>query len=362
MTLRLICLGVIIALIGLFGKTDEQVFGLENGFAAYRSPEGILFVSQSSNWDEKKLKQLYKELLLNGYGPEIYQLASVTVHHQRRKDALGIYHTGKKTIDLYNGKKNKTVESLSTTLSHEYGHHFTYTSFPDLESRHSEWGKLRDEPDYPINWNEKKGSEDHQWDPAEIIAEDYVFYYGSQNVKKATCKETYYDKCEWIIQENTYLRHPSAIKGMRELWEKQTGIQILSSTELRPASIVKAKAVRSDILRGSLTHYMPEITISIPLIDKRYQYKLYFYEEGSRQNGYAYEHLETQPYPFDYKVRPTYIFKGQEFGEHILLQVMLLDTQTRNVIHAEPFAFVNDLLNEVDQPLSNDHWVAKEDK
>lgn len=112
-----------------------------NPVATYMSPEKIEFVSYSKKWNQKKMKALYAELMKNMHGEELRYLGKVVLSPEEKEDELGVANMGYSwteddlsdiemdeptEIILYDADNLSTVESLATTLSHEYGHHFTY--------------------------------------------------------------------------------------------------------------------------------------------------------------------------------------------------------------------------------------------
>lgn len=333
---RIIAISILLVTLALLGKSSESAYGWEGATSRFQSPEGVLFQSDSPNWNEEKLKDLYHDLLLNGHGNELETLNSIIIYDRKDKIAAGRYLTEQKQIILYDGKHHKTVGSLSETLSHEYGHHFTYTYFPDLNSRNSEWGKLRDDKRYPINWNEKKGSKDHPWQPAEIFADDYVFFYGAQNQKPSGCTKEKLHECKEIAHENTYLTHPSIIKGMKEFLEEKTGVPTTSPDDLASPIIHNLKGEKSMI--GGSTYYDPYIDLQLSSLDKRYWYKISVYKEENDSSVY-YE-LEPKQKRSKQQVIGVNFLKGDQAINHASIMITMTDLKTRNVIHTSPMTFI----------------------
>lgn len=179
----------------------------------YRSPEGILFESYSERWQEAKLEQLYEELMRNQHGEELDYLSTVTVWGHQDENAAATHRNEEATvsieipypslpagfsidlkrsfgyINLYGGDVNTTVQSMARSLSHEYGHHYTFyhmfgSNSTDVrgsayeEMRQLPAGKLiytLDDYDYYLK--------NHHWALAEIAAEDYVAILGSPSAR-----------------------------------------------------------------------------------------------------------------------------------------------------------------------------------
>ncbi|MDG0794050.1 hypothetical protein OMP38_26905 [Cohnella ginsengisoli] len=130
---------LVTALGGSWGPTAGAASG--KPVATYASPERIQFVSYSKSWSQAKLKALYGELLRNLHGQELAYLSMVVLYPESKEGEAGyadlsyswteddrsdIVMDKGTTIVLYDANRLNTVESLSATLSHEYGHHFTH--------------------------------------------------------------------------------------------------------------------------------------------------------------------------------------------------------------------------------------------
>ncbi|MBQ4561175.1 MAG: hypothetical protein IJA55_02445 [Clostridia bacterium] len=178
--------------------------------AKYISPEEIEFISYSEKWDEATLELLYKELLRNGHGEELYSLHDVVVYAEADDVAaathkntirycsvpfahtllpkdfkFGFSRSGSR-ITLYDGDRIITPEAMADSLSHEYGHHYTrYHMFGKLDETlfDTEYARLRGLT--PENsYAQSEGDEEYYYDNhykyiLEIAAEDYVALMGS---------------------------------------------------------------------------------------------------------------------------------------------------------------------------------------
>ena len=194
------------ALAGDYHPQPEQML------ASYQSPEGILFVSQSEAWDENKLEELYQELLRNRHGEELNSLTRVTVYPQKDDFAAATHqradqHTNLTlhfpafndtplftftrsagTISLYDGDNRTTALAMASSLSHEYGHHYTFThmlnTHADTALYYTEYARLRgldSTNSYVSTANQQFYNDHHDSYLVEIAAEDYVTLMGSPN-------------------------------------------------------------------------------------------------------------------------------------------------------------------------------------
>ena len=226
--------------------------------AEYISPEGIQFISLSAVWNEEKLEDLYQELLLNKHGEEIYSLSSVMVlpqaddyaaatHQQMEQNTIFSLHfpavprrfgislsRNAGLITLYNGNEYDTVEEMAGSLSHEYGHHFTfYHMFKDMEDDElmdSEYVELRAfKPGYALTNRTDTNFyyNNHHRYVVEIAAEDYVALMGSPTTRRIAKYFDVQDSLEdaegdyfWglnaQVQENLMIPMASSQPGLAE--------------------------------------------------------------------------------------------------------------------------------------------------
>lgn len=204
----------------LAGEDPEDPNDLD--LASYLSPEGILFSSRSAAWDEAKLEELYQELLRNKHGQEIYDLARIIVYpqpdeeaaatHQRmgrqfrlrlkfpcfpRQDTFLLTRIGG-VICLYDGDNRTDAMAMASSLSHEYGHHYTLhymfeRPLGDPVYEGSQYQALRQIDPARLRTSYVSASDygdNHAWYFYEIAAEDYVVLMGSPNARSVV---DYYD-------------------------------------------------------------------------------------------------------------------------------------------------------------------------
>lgn len=189
-----------------------------------KADEGFEIVSYSKNWTGEVLNALYRELLKNRHGSEIEYLDSIIVYPDSPPSdisgAWGSYNTASEDMEyifkispiydaqlrffmslekgqicLYYGDLIDDVSQMARTLSHEYGHHYTFHYFSnpyDENSLHSLWDEyyeIRGLNEYEqvktkISLQEGQDYRDnHMWFLHEIAAEDYWLLMGSTSYK-----------------------------------------------------------------------------------------------------------------------------------------------------------------------------------
>jgi len=210
----------------VFTNSTAQVSANENedyrdALSTYKTPEGINIVSYSASWNENGLILLYEELLKNKHGQEIETLQSIILYAEPSENILGM-HTPRQTIsiieftfgalsnglhfsitrsvsviEIYNANEHSTIESVSRTLSHEYGHLYTFyyfftsseggTSRSLVNTRYAELRKSEDYDLIPLLWLEKdEYMREYYRVLFEVAAEDYVQIMGSPTTRQVT--------------------------------------------------------------------------------------------------------------------------------------------------------------------------------
>ncbi|MCL2820654.1 MAG: hypothetical protein FWD38_07475 [Oscillospiraceae bacterium] len=203
-------------------KRDDALF-------FYDTPEGFTMISHSPAWDENMLELLYYELLMNEHGDEINALYEVIVYPYEEEEgvAAAMYSPGTTavsffiefpalpadfTIDfpqdigsitLFNGDNNTTIESMASSLSHEYGHHYTFyymfgfgQNEPDSYGHNTDdsdsladtvYARLRNAEGNNLITSTTPGETyHHYWYRylIEVAAEDYVQLMGSRTTRQ----------------------------------------------------------------------------------------------------------------------------------------------------------------------------------
>jgi hypothetical protein len=186
----------------------------------YEAPEGFAVISHSQAWNEEKLKLLYHELMMNEHGEEINILYEVVIHpeedeygnklasYTRSTTAVSFFirfpalphefsvdfPRAVGSINIYGGDTNTTVESIAGSLSHEYGHLYTFYHMFDFVI--DEHDLIRDTTyaafrgvsannlltDLQID--DEGYSQNRHRCIIEIAAEDYVQLMGSPNTRQ----------------------------------------------------------------------------------------------------------------------------------------------------------------------------------
>lgn len=238
--------------------------------AVYTAPDGFKVVSYSTEWaDVKKLGEVYQELLRNTHGEEIKLLRRINIYGGADPDGMSFsgrwygewtikdgrpYLTGNRYIDIYNGDKYTTIQSIARTLAHEYGHHFTYYYFFRQEKRlWEDWKKSGLAAVRGLQSNPQVGASgrEHAWLIQEIAAEDYVQLFGSPNAKvsydfKDIAERVNLGQSTIIYSSDTYNYHPQEnyqlplaanIKGLREYWVRAAGFNYRGGQPPAPVAL-----------------------------------------------------------------------------------------------------------------------------
>ena len=179
---------------------------------SFTAPEGFIFKSYSKTWTEDKLIELYAELKLNKHGEEMDFLSEIVIYPEEDSSALATHQEDIVTTDvmfhfpalpndftvpinrttgiinLYGGNVNKTIESMAVSLSHEYGHHYTFYHMFDRDTEvESEYVKVRGLPKdkvYSMDNDYRLYESEYVWFVAEIAANDYVLLMGSPTTRE----------------------------------------------------------------------------------------------------------------------------------------------------------------------------------
>jgi hypothetical protein len=169
--------------------------------ATYQSDTGVLFKSYSPKWNSvQQLKSLEEELLDNKHGEELSYLGEVIIFpdYPAGERVLGQYYaqyeinnmnySKDRKIHIYGGNDYPTIEEVSYVLSHEYGHHFSYFQLIQNEKvlpenwLTSDYAQSRELSEIDEVHSSVNGS--YEYSMAEIMAEDYVQLFGSENAIK----------------------------------------------------------------------------------------------------------------------------------------------------------------------------------
>ncbi len=269
---------------------------------AWVAPEGFTLLSHSEAWDDEKLEQLYEELKKNRHGEELLTLHQVVVYAEADEYALASHaqdiaqaqvrfeHPAMppgflvpwsrdvSVINLFDGDTYTTVESMAHSLSHEYGHLYTfYHMFPGGSPAGTEYAVMRqsaengliEETDYSV----AAYLENHHRYLVEVAAEDYVQLMGSPttrqvidipDVRQLLGGAEYPDPVlfdsanNWCPQENMTLPLANAVPGLAEYYYGfvEETPPVLAAKQPMEIGIVSATS-NYDLEDGyhSFTHY-----------------------------------------------------------------------------------------------------------
>lgn len=215
-------------------KSTDAAETTPRSYGSYVSQEGISFISYSEKWDSKKLKELSQALLKNKHGEEIKLLKKVLVYHYGVSDEKGVtgqYNPNDHSISLALGVIRTTVADMERTLAHEYGHHFTmyYLTKRQTELKYknswSEWGEMRNLDLYPTEWRYNGvGESNYEWRVEELVVSDYMMFYASPAARTDRIRSGYTIR-DWTEPSNKNIPYGDAVPGLREYWEKISGVK-----------------------------------------------------------------------------------------------------------------------------------------
>lgn len=335
---------------GMWGVTVEALASKPT--AKYVSPERIEFVSYSKSWDQKKLQALYKELLKNMHGEELGYLGKIVLSNESSDEELGVanmsyswteddmsdlYMDEPTEIVLYGADDYTTVESMSTTLSHEYGHHFTYYWLIKKEHKlpsdpTTQWASLRGIKGQPVLFTDDTDVSDysHYWDASEIMADDYMALFGSPTAKlrmvnslRAEDGTGFYGEIE-----NEELPPAITLAAVRHYWLKLSGIKdplplVLKEPKLKRIETVKKKD-------GSVDHKLIyEAGSTTADVATRLQYSVYW--ENEEEELFDFTAMTTG--------KQAILVPGGLPETELTLKVYAYDPKTKQYVYARPVVY-----------------------
>lgn len=233
----------------------------------YTGPGGLSVRSFDARWSSPDLLHaVHDELLSNTHGAEIAALERVDLlpgyglaHYRARlvagpDDRLGLAPGAH--IVLYLGGVDD-IDALAGLLAHEYGHHFTIYWFVERYGRHpsdyagTTWAALRGLADDP-----RVGGGAHEWDPAEIMAEDYRQLFGSPRALGSPA---------FLLepQENRHLPLAHEVPGLAAYWRAVAGLPPPATAA--PASVQLELQQRREAAGGMRLQWWVSATGEQPL-------------------------------------------------------------------------------------------------
>ncbi|MDL2220094.1 hypothetical protein LJC55_00275 [Eubacteriales bacterium OttesenSCG-928-N14] len=292
-----------------------------------RAPEGFYLRSYSKAWDEKKLQLLYEELKKNKHGKEMDYLYEVVIHAEQDEYAAATHEGTDKTmsfhmdfpalsamgginftlemgiITLYNGDERTTVESMARSLSHEYGHHYTFFHMWDGEydiptSEYKRIRNIQDDRLHVLRTNGEDYMEYHGWYLIEIAAEDYVQLMGSPTTKTVTyhqdIQQSLFKKPKGLYttmngepQENLVIPLAKDVPGLAEYFYSFIDEPVPDYGTVQDPQPIEIKIKRGsrswDLVGGSRTFVYYELTWNTPYTEEGTVYTLVAYDEDTAQ-------------------------------------------------------------------------------
>lgn len=354
MTVRRAIILMLVLLLAIIGGIPHpqaaDAAASSKAVATYVSPERIKFVSYSRQWNQQKLQALYKELMKNLHGEELAYLGSVIVSSESREDEAGIadlnftwteddmsdIELDKGTvITLYDGNVNKTVESMAATLSHEYGHHFTYYWL--LKKEHklpsdptTKWAGIRGLKGHPVFFSEDTDDPDytHYWDPAEIMADDYMALFGSPTAKLAMVNSLKQEDGVGFYGgiENETIPSVMTLPDVRNYWLKLSGLKDPQPLVFKEPKLTRVEAVKTS--GGGISHKLTFNAASTNTnVAKRLQYMVVWEDD---------EYIDFTPLTTGKLsiVVPDGLPKAK-----LTLRVYVYDPQTKQYAYARPVTY-----------------------
>lgn len=287
--------------IELIGKSIYELNEEVCDTNSYCSPNGLTIKSFSGEWRDDRIKIIYEELLKNKHGVELEYLKEIVLKPDQSTDGeiAGEYSDESTTltaavvfnplidtkyhiiktcdygyINLYYMNEYTDIKQVARTLSHEYGHHYTFHHFftGDNKSREdSEYYKIRGLGEYEEAKEYHRFDEYlkmHAWDIDEIAAEDYVQLLGSPTNKEIgefmDIKEALYSEdmeyscelenyhCNVFSQENPVIAMAEQVEGLEYYYNSFINENYVEEYKQYPSITIDAKKKRSN----GKTHYI----------------------------------------------------------------------------------------------------------
>lgn len=331
----------------------EALAAAAKPLATYVSPEAIKFVSYSKSWNEAKLKALYQDLMKNLHGEELAYLGQVVLSAENKEGEAGVAHIAYSwteddmsdmTMDkgteivLYNANKHTTVESMSSTLSHEYGHHFTHYWLIKKESKlpsdpTTRWASVRSIKGYPVLFTDDPEDPDytHYWDAGEIMADDYMALFGSPTAKKTMVSSLGEDDGFGFYGEIENEQIPSVmtLPAVRGYWLKLSGLKDPQPLSYKEPKLTQVQAVKAK--NGKYDHkFTYQAASADPEVAKRLQYIVFWAEDGE-EPIVDYTELTTG--------KLTIVVPGGLPKAKLTITVYAYDPKTTQFIYARPVTY-----------------------
>jgi hypothetical protein len=353
MTLMLALFALAFSLVsGVSSPSAEAASG--KPIAAYTSPERIQFVSYSKHWNQAKLKALYAELLKNMHGEELDYLSKVVLSAEDSENELGVANMSYSwteddqsdimmdeptEIILYGANENRTVESMSTTLSHEYGHHFTYYWMIHKEHKlptdpTTRWAAIRGIKGYPVLFTDDGSDPDytHYWDPGEIMADDYMALFGSPTAKLSMVNSLrtkdgigFYGEIE-----NEEIPSVMTLGAVRRYWLNLSGLKDPKPLVFKEPKLTKIQALESE--DGEIDHRLTfEAGSATREVAARLKYSVYWTTEEDEEEIFDFTDMTTG--------KLSIVIPGGLPEAELSFKVYAYDPATKQYVYARPITY-----------------------
>jgi hypothetical protein len=232
---------------------------------------------------------------------------------------------------------------MSSTLSHEYGHHFTYYWLIAKEHKlpsdsTTKWASLRGAERYPVLFSEDTSDPEytHYWDPGEIMADDYMALFGSPNAKLSMVNSLRAEDGNGFYGEIENETLPSAmtLASVRNYWLKLSGLKDPLPLVFKEPKLTKIQAVESE--DGGIDHKLTyEAGSANSTVAQRLQYSVYWSYEDDGEETFDYTEMTTG--------KRSITVSGGLPEAGLTLTVYAYDPKTKQYVYARPVTY--DLLD-----------------
>ena len=262
--------------------------------------------------------------------------------HRDRHGRLQMYKG--RVINLYYAEKYTTVDEVAKSLSHEYGHLFTYywlikreNKLPDDPT--SGWAAIRQLHDLPVRWRGSQLPYSHFWEPAEIMADEYALLFAPAVAKADISQLQRY-------VENTAVTPPDSVPGLREYWLNLAGLGTSSTPPLLQPQLVSLQPQSLDSPWGPQPAYAISFAPASEDVEQqaRLQYSLSWSTQAEPYGRYSVGMPITQQGSADFiygshkTAGDTWLLVNMPAGKGFF-RVCVLDPLTGQYTHSPMYWF-----------------------
>ncbi|MFE8701233.1 hypothetical protein ACFYKX_11560 [Cytobacillus sp. FJAT-54145] len=322
----------------------------------YSSPEGILFVSDTPTWNHEKLKALYQAFKPSIKGEERKALKRIVVTKESVNMPLGATimrinldpKTGKPInllndaeIVLFYGDQITSIETINLTLSHEYGHLFTYywmilkeQKFPDDQK--TKWASHRGIQQHPdVRWRNSALPNSHLWSPSEIMADDFVILFGSPVGKSKLVRDPqdfYYNSTYVSLIENQSIPPVASLPNVQTYWESLAKLKPTLSSLLQPKMKSLGLSPTQDPYNPIYTFTFTPATTS----PQRLSYLMAIGQQGGEHHFNLYQSPISSSPVF---TLPHQDIQPAFYGSKVFVKVYALHPLSQKIVYSEAVWF-----------------------